>query len=276
MSHEIVLGDFLRKRRSAIDHRSMSLPSYGTRRVAGLRREELALLAGISTSYYTRIEQGAVSGVSASVLDAIARALRLDREDREHLYRLARVLPLPVPPSNGDTLKPHIELLLRNLDWVPAGVLGRDMRVLGWNQACHQVFADHIPFEAPWTDPALNWCRLLFTDARVRSRFLDWERAARDLAGRLRTSQALHPTDGALAAIIEALRGESRDFAQLWDEHPTRDAPLGGVTIRHHNLGDLHLADAVLRPTGDEDKLIIIFLSEPGSSTERALRFIKT
>lgn len=276
MSNEIVLGDFIRKRRSVIDHRSMSLLSHGTRRVPGLRREELALLAGISTSYLTRIEQGAVSGVSASVLDAIARALQLDDEERAHLFRLARVLPPPISPSGADALQPQIELLLRNLEWVPGGVLGRDMRLLGWNRACHQVFADHIPFEAPWTDPALNWGRLLFNDVRVRSRFVDWESVATDLTGRLRTSQALHPSDRALAEIVEALRGESQEFARLWEEHPTRDAPLGGVVIRHHSLGELHLTDVVLRPTGDEDTLVIVFLPEPGSSTERALHDLRS
>ena len=275
MTPEIVLGDFLRTRRSGMDHRSTSLPSHGMRRVPGLRREELAMLAGISTSYYTRIEQGAVSRVSVEVLSAIARALRLDEADRVHLFRLARLLPQPAPDSHARGVRPHIELLLQRLDWIPAVVLGRDMALLGWTRTYHRVFADHIPFEAPWRELPVNWCRLVFVDDQVRDRFAEWEPVARDLVGRLRTSQALHPGDGALSELVDSLRGESAEFALLWDEHPTRDAPLGAVHIRHRSLGDLRLTDAVLRPADDDDKLVVVFLPEPGSPTERALHVLR-
>lgn len=271
MAHEILLGDFLRRRRSAIDAAAAGLPSYGQRRVPGLRREEVALLAGISTSYYTRIEQGAVTGVSASVLDAVARALQLDDEERLHLFRLARVPPPRPARSEERALHPRLELLLRNLDWMPAGVLGRDMGLRAWNRACHLVFADHLPFETPWTRPGVNWARLLFTDPRVASRFVDWHEVAMDLTGRLRASQSRDPADAALTETIDGLRRDSDDFARMWQEHPAREAPLGRVVVRHPRLGELHLSDALLRPTDADDELVLVFLPEPGTATEQLL-----
>lgn len=271
VSHAIVLGDFLRAKRAALDIATVELPTYGQRRVPGLRREEVALLAGISTSYYTRIEQGAVTSVSSGVLDAISRAMNLDTDERAHLYRLAgQAVPFAGRATAG--LHPRLEVLLHSVDWLPVGVLGSGMQVLGWNRMCHLVFADHLAFDAPWTHPPVNWAHLLFTDPQVKGRFPNWDAVAFDIAGRLRTSQSHNPSNAALTALIHELADASEDFVRLWDTHPARDAPLGEVVVRHPTLGDLHLTDVTLRPTDSEEALVIIFLSEPGSATERTLR----
>lgn len=180
---------------------------------------------------------------------------------------------MPPPAVEGDDgVPPHVEALLRALDWTPAGVLSLDMRILGWNRTCHTVFADHIPYDAPWTDRKPNWAELLFLDPNVRCRFPDWHREAEDLVGRLRLSQSRQPADSRLSGLVERLRDGSAEFAELWDRHPARDAPLGGVRIEHASLGTLHLADTLLRPTDRDDQLVLVFLPEPGSDTELKLR----
>ncbi|MBL7257622.1 helix-turn-helix domain-containing protein [Paractinoplanes lichenicola] len=264
----VALGEFLRSRRGAFDPGLLAMPSYGRRRVPGIRREELALLAGVSVSYYTRIEQGAVTA-SASVLEAIATALRLDQEDRAQMYRLSRAGRETTEPEQlADTL----QLVLRTIQETPVGVLGRSMSLLGWNRLAHAVFADHLPFETPWAeDGSANWARLLFLDDKVRGRFAEWAVQARDIVGRLRTSQARHPGDPQIEALVGELSTASPEFGALWSAHPVRERSLGLVRLAHPRLGDLLLRDTVLRPAEDDDQLLILFHAEPGSSSERKL-----
>ncbi|MBU2665056.1 helix-turn-helix transcriptional regulator [Actinoplanes bogorensis] len=262
------LGEFLRLRRGAFDPGQLPLPSYGRRRVPGIRREELALMAGVSVSYYTRIEQGAVTA-SESVLEAIATALRLDQQDRAQMFRLARSEHAPAEPEQ---LTGTLQLILRTLHEVPAGVLGRSMNMLGWNRLAHALFADHLPFETPWaTEGTLSWARLLFLDDKCRGRFARWEMQAQDMVGRLRAAQARHPDDPALASVVADLRAASPEFAELWAAHPVRDHSLGDVYLAHPALGDLQLRDTVLRPAEEDDQLLILFHAEPGSDSERKL-----
>ncbi|WP_328475779.1 helix-turn-helix transcriptional regulator [Actinoplanes sp. NBC_00393] len=268
-SRHVALGEFLRSRRAAFDPQRLPVPGYGRRRVPGIRREELALLAGVSVSYYTRIEQGAVAA-SPSVLDAVANALKLDEEDRAHMHRLARAKPAKTT-GVPETVNPDLRLVLRTVREAPAAVLGRSMTVLAWNRMAHAVFADHLPFEA---SGAVNWVRQLFTDDVYRSRFADWDAVAYDIVGRLRASQARHPDDPQVRAVVTELLTASSEFARLWHAHPVRERSLGGVRLDHDRYGTLHLRDTVLRAAEDDDQLLIVFHAEPGSDSDRVLHAI--
>jgi transcriptional regulator with XRE-family HTH domain len=266
------LGEFLRARRDAADPEDLHLPDYGRRRVAGIRREELAALAGVSTSYYVRIEQGSVTA-SAAVLESIASALRLDDDDRQHMFQLARTRDYG-PDAAGPTRLPEpIAQLLRTLTTVPVGVLAHDMTVLGWNRLAHAVFASHVDFDAPWSTPGgVNWARMLFCDERSRALFVNWDPVTVDLAGRLRASFARDPNDPAVQAIVEELRATSERFETLWRWQHVRERPLGTAHLNHPSVGALELSDTILRPADADDQLVIVFQAEPGSPTEQRLR----
>ncbi|MFE6507461.1 helix-turn-helix transcriptional regulator [Nocardioides sp. NPDC057767] len=269
-SHEIALGEFLRSRRHRVDPEQAALPSYRRRRVPGLRREEVALLAGVSTSYYTRIEQGTASGVSAGILEAIARTLRLDDEEIAQMYRLAQLAP-PRDLREPGALAPELDLLLRSLTTVPVGVLDSALQVLGWNRLGHLVFGSHVAYEAPWSPPGLNWARELFLEERVRCLFRDWNMVALDAVGRMRAAASLGPTAPALTRTVADLCAASAEFAEMWAAHPVRERPLGLVILDHPTLGELHITDSVLRPGDRDDQAAFVFYPAPGSDTERVL-----
>lgn len=269
------VGQFLRTRRARIDPAGLPIPTHGTRRVPGIRREEVAALAGVSTSYYTRIEQGTVSA-SAAVLESLVGALRLDQEDRRHLFRLAG-LGADGVAAGRESLVPGVDRLLRTVTTTPVGVLGRGMQLLGWNPLCHRLFAGHLPFDLPgMPDAEANWAAILFCDPATRQLFGDWEAVARDVTGRLRHSRARHPEDRELAGVIASLVRRSTEFADLWAEYPVRELSLGDVHLRHPEVGDLWVSDTVLRPADDDDQLVIFFQAEPGSESDTKLRRLAT
>jgi transcriptional regulator with XRE-family HTH domain len=272
---DLELGAFLRSRRAAVRPEDVGLVGHGRRRVAGLRREELAGLAGVSPSYYTRIEQGQVAA-SPAVLDALARALALDDDERAHLQRLSRRGAGPDPGGDVERLRPGLRGLVRALDPVPAGVLGRRMDLLAWNPLCHALFAPHLPFRAPERAVSRpNWARLLFGDPRCRELFVAWEENAVDLVGRLRASAGRHRGDAELAALVRELRALSPEFERYWVEHPVQERPLGTARLRHPLVGRLELRDEVLRSPEDPDQLLVTFHADPGSPSERALHRLR-
>ncbi|WP_152364668.1 helix-turn-helix transcriptional regulator [Microlunatus speluncae] len=265
------LGEFLRARRAGLRPDDRGLPSYGSRRVAGLRREEVALLAQVSTSYYTRIEQGTAGVISAGVLESLARTFELDADERAHLFRLAGVAPAEPDPRTG-RLDPQVERLIHAMDPVPTAVLGSAMELLGWNRTCHLIFGSHLPFDLPVREPEQsNWIRLLFVDPAYRELFTDWTEVATDLVGRLRNSSGRWPAHGGLRALITELSDLSPDFVELWHRHPVRDRPLSGVQLAHPTLGPLELSDLVLSPVGHDELRLLAFLAEPGSPTAALL-----
>jgi transcriptional regulator with XRE-family HTH domain len=270
------LGDFLRSRRDAADPDELRLPSYGRRRVSGIRREELAVLAGVSTSYYVRIEQGTVTA-SPAVLEAIAAALHLDDEDREHMFQLVHTRDYGPEAAGPTTLPDQIEQLLLTFTGVPIGVLGHDMRLLGWNRLAHAVFADHIDFDAPWSEPnGVNWAQILFCDPRCRALFTNWDAVTIDVCGRIRASFARDPNDVAVRAIVAELCETSDRFATLWRWQPVRERPLGTALLNHPIVGALELHDTILRPAEADDHLVIVFQADPGSVTEQRLQQLAT
>lgn len=269
-SNEIAVGAFLSSRRALIDPGALGLTGYGARRVSGLRREEVAMLAGLSTSYYARIEQGAVRMPSAEVLEAIAAAMLLDDDDKDYLRRLARIRPLVAAAGPAVRLDPAIAKVLHSLD-TPSGVLGHDMGVLGWNRLAHRIFACHLPFEAP-QDGEVNWVRTVFLDEKSRSLFVNWDDVARDIVGRLRTSFARCPGDALLTELVDAMCTTSDDFARMWETHLVRHRPLGGVQLLHPELGAIELSDTVLQSVDNDDQFLLVFHPPSGSDTASKLK----
>lgn len=271
-AQDVELGAFLRVRRAALRPDDVEVPTYGRRRVPGLRREEVAFLAGVSASYYTRIEQGTAGAVSAAVLRAVVDVLRLDPDDRAQVGRLARVTLAPVPPALSARVLPSIASVMGHLDHLPIAVLGRGMRMLAWNRLAHRVFAGHRDLDEPSRPGGLNWAEVLLMDAESRSLFTDWPLVVEDAVGRLRVDAARHPEDPDLRALVSGLCATSAEFRAAWRRHPTRQRPLGGTRLDHPAMGRLELTDTVLRSVEDEDQVLLVFHSEPGSATEARLR----
>ncbi|MER5893526.1 helix-turn-helix transcriptional regulator [Streptomyces sp. NPDC001876] len=242
MNGKSQLGDFLQTRRSQLRPDEAGVPTYGERRrVPGLRREELALLAGVSASYYARLEQGHSLNASPEVLDAIARALRLDESERRHLHDMARSAkprsrhrPAPERVTEATTQ------LLDALGHVPAIVIGRRSDVLAWNRLGHALFAGHLDLGA--TDiPAQrpNMARLVFLDAHTRDLYADWPSKARAVVGSLRLVAGKYPQDAALHTLLGELSARSEDFASMWADHRVKACAVAEYEMRHPLVGSL-------------------------------------
>ncbi|WP_433221097.1 helix-turn-helix domain-containing protein [Microtetraspora malaysiensis] len=255
------LGEFLRRRRAAVTPADLDLRApAGRRRVTGLRREELAGLAGISVAYYTRLEQGHVANASDQVLGALARALLLDDAQRAHLFDLAR------RPRRPARRRPRIERahprtleLLSALDHLPAVLLGRRNDVLAWNRMGHALLAGHVPFDAPG-DPATrpSMSRMLFLDARTRELERDWEHYARTHVGYLRLVGGRHGDDPALAELIGELATKSPEFAAMWAGGDVRECTFGSRTLNHPDVGPVEVTYQVwLQPDQPDHRLEI-------------------
>ncbi|MET8702891.1 helix-turn-helix transcriptional regulator [Kitasatospora sp. NPDC004723] len=275
------LAEFLRTRRSRLRPEDVGLPDLGgRRRVAGLRREELAQLAGVSVDYYTRLEQGRVGNPSDSVLDAVARALRLDPEEGGHLHRLARTRPARGRGAGGrgpggrgsgpQKVRPALARLLGAMPEVPAVVMGRRMDVLAWNRAAVSLLGDYgalAPAER-------NIARITYLDPASRTLYDDWVGCARENAAFLRLEAGRRPDDPRLAELIGELSVRSPEFRQWWAEHPVRDKTSGRKVFHHPLVGRMELVYETLRPADDPDQALITYTPDPGSPSEDALRML--
>ncbi|GAA1986811.1 helix-turn-helix transcriptional regulator [Amycolatopsis minnesotensis] len=273
------LGDFLRARRTQLRPEDVGLRGFGPRRrVAGLRREELAQLAGVSVSYYTRLEQGLSRGASAEVLDAIARALLLDGHEREHLDRLAGAtrhsprVRRPRPEKLADETRD----LLRAVDGVPAIVLGRRTDVLAWNTLGHALLAGHLDLLGP-DDPARrpNTSRMLFLDPHCRELYANWERKARAVVGNLRIAVGRHPEDPLLAELIGELTMKSPEFVALWGDHRVAPCDAASYELRHPVIGAVTVTQQTLSIARSPDQALIVCTTPAGSSSEEALALLR-
>jgi transcriptional regulator with XRE-family HTH domain len=274
------LGDFLHARRSRLRPEDVGLRDLGgpRRRVTGLRREELAQLAGVSVSYYTRLEQGLSRGASAEVLDAIARALLLADHERAHLDRLAdaaRHIPRVRRPR-PEKLADETRDLLRALDGIPALVLGRRTDVLAWNTLGHALLAGHLDFHSP-DDPARrpNMSRILFLDPHCRELYADWQRKARAVVGNLRIAVGRHPEDPLLAELIGELTMKSPEFVTLWGDH--RVAPCEATTYElHHPLvGTMTVTQQTLSIARSPEQVLIACTTPTQSPSEEAVALLR-
>jgi transcriptional regulator with XRE-family HTH domain len=270
------LGEFLRARRDRLSPDDVGVNSYGRRRVPGLRREELAQLAGVSVTYLTRLEQGQSLNASDAVVDALARALRLDADERTHLFALAHPAPARRRrASRPEAAKPGAERLLHAMGEVPAVLLGRFNDVLAWNRTGHLLLAGHLDPDAPGR-PAdrPNQLRSLFLDPHTRDLYVDWADEAALAVASLRYVAARFADDRRLADLVGGLSVRSPEFASLWAGHDVRLCTRGTKRLRHPVVGELTLGYEVLHlPEGDGQR-ILTHTAEPRSASAAALRLL--
>lgn len=218
--------EFLATRRAKLTQEQVGIVSYGVRRVPGLRREEVAQLAGVSADYYNRLERGRTTGVSESVLDAIARALQLDDAERAHLFAIAKPTPTCVgsrPTTQSERVRPGLRLLLDSIGTVPAMIQGRRMDILATNRLGEALY---LGFGTDQTRPP-NMARFVFLDPRAPDLFLDWEQSGRDCVGMLRFAAGRHPDDPKLNELIGELSVHSPEFCRWWADHNVRKHTTG-------------------------------------------------
>jgi transcriptional regulator with XRE-family HTH domain len=268
------LGSFLRSRRAALSPERAGVASYDRRRVPGLRREELAQLAGVSVAYYTRLEQGQSTNASEGVLDALAGALQLDTDARTHLHNLARP-PLPPRPARGDNLTAGVARLLEAMSAIPACVSGPRLEILAWNPLGHALLAGHLDAAAPsdW-DTRPNMARLVFCDAHTRELFVDHDPKARETVAYLRLVAGRRPGDRQLEALVGELSVASREFSTLWAAAPVKEKTSGTRRFAHPLVGRLDLDFQVFAIPGSDGQLLITFTAEPDTPSAAALRLL--
>jgi transcriptional regulator with XRE-family HTH domain len=262
------LGTFLKARRSHIDPADVGVAvTGGPRRVPGLRREEVAQLAMISTDYYTRLEQGRVAGASASVLDALATALRLGPDERSYVYQLANKSDHQQPlKPRVERVLPQTQLLLDNLRDSPALVLGRYMDILAWNRLATAVFTDF----AAVPRRKRNFLRMLFLEPSVRRRYKDWSPIARICVGHVRAA-AEGQGEERLSELIGELSLRDHDFRTWWAEHHVNYQTHGTKTLIHPAAGEYAL-DWQLLHTADESQTLMVMTAPAGSHSLEVLR----
>jgi transcriptional regulator with XRE-family HTH domain len=268
------LSEFLRSRRARLNPADVGLPDYGgRRRVPGLRREELALLAGVSVDHYVRLEQGRALQFSEEVLDAVARALRLDPTEREHLYRLARPDQSQVYQGTGkrepQQVRPGLRRLLESATDVPAYVVGLGTDVLAWNQLAAALLTDFGAL-APY-ERNLAW--LVCHDEGFRALFTDPIAKMQDVAAYVRMDVGRHPDDPVLGALVAELC-RNPDFAEVWARHDVRDKTHGSYTYRNPVVGEITLDYETFRAPDDPDQALIMQTAPDASPAEAALRLL--
>jgi transcriptional regulator with XRE-family HTH domain len=264
---------FLTSRRAKITPEQAGLVHYSrNRRVPGLRRSEVADLAGVSVEYYAQLERGDLTGVSASVLDALGRALRLDEAEREHLLDLARAAgpARRVRRTAAQRIRPSLARILAGMTEVPAFVENGRLDVLAANPLARALYA---PVLADASRPA-NLARFTFLDPRARTFWGDWERAADDTVAMLRTEAGRDPYDKGLTELVGELSTRSEEFRTRWGAHDVRLHRTGVKHIRHPVVGDLHLSYEVMELTADPGLALVAFSAEADSPTADALRLL--
>ena len=274
MDNRAEVRDFLTSRRNRLTPEQAGLAAYGgNRRVSGLRRTEVATLAGVSIEYYTRMERGNLSGVSDTVLDAVARALQLDEAERGHLSDLARTASATATGTSRriprPIVRPSINRILDGMTGVPAYVRNPRMDILAANPLCMALYGDIL---TPQTLP-LNLARFMFLDSRAHEFFLDWDTIADDLVAALRTESGRSPLDRKLSDLVGELATRSDEFRVRWARHNVR---LHRTTVKRiHNpvVGDIELTGDALAISGD-DLTMITYTAAAGSPGQEQLDFL--
>jgi transcriptional regulator with XRE-family HTH domain len=270
------LSDFLRTRRARLSPEEVGLISYGSRRVPGLRREELAQLAGVSPTYYTRLEQGQSHNASDDVLDAIARALRLDEAETAHLRNLARPSnPKRQALTRSETARMGTRQLISAMDGVAVVAMDRRSDVLAWNPLGRQLLAGHYDANSPYsTAHRPNLTKMLFLDPHTRELYSRWNEEAERSVASLRLVAGRHPDDRHLAELIGELCMKSTEFAKLWSRHPVFNCIFGVKHFHHPVVGDLELSFEVVALPDNSAQRILMYSPEPGTSSEAALQLL--
>ncbi|MEV5484761.1 MULTISPECIES: helix-turn-helix transcriptional regulator [Streptomyces] len=262
------LGDFLRAHRARLLPGDVGLTSYGRRRVAGLRREEVAVLAGMNADYYARLEQGRESSPSPQVLDAISGALRMDEETRDHLYRLADTMPAGFRAHPQETVGPMLRQLLDGFPHTPAFVLNPALDLLAANPLADALFS---PF-----DHADNLARMIFLDPAGRRFYAHWPRAAEATVAHLRQATGLVPHYPRLRALVRTLMASSEEFVALWTAQKVNGKNHDAKELRHPEVGDLALTYQSFDVRGAHAQQLVIYHAEAGSPSAQALTLLGT
>ncbi|MBG6088498.1 helix-turn-helix domain-containing protein [Actinomadura viridis] len=266
------IGAFLRGRRARLRPEDVGLAASGRhRRVPGLRREELALLSGVSVAYLTRLEQGRGANVSAEVLDSIGRALRLTDTEHAHLTHLVNCQQhnKRTPPRRRERVRTTLWGMLASME-VPAYVTGPRSDILAWNPMAAALFGglDGLPSHER------NWARLAFLDSGHRRLFPDWESRAADTVGALRLYAGCHHDDPRLSALVGELSVRSEEFRRLWARHDVRENNHGTTRLDHPLLGGLTLSFETFRLPDDHEQSLTVHHAPPGSESAEKLRLL--
>ena len=252
----LALADFLRKQRAHLSPADVGLPPGLRRRTPGLRREEVAQLANIGTSWYIWLEQGRNIHPSVQVLESLAQALRLTSNERRHLFLLAGQSFPPQTPPLEECISPVLRLMLADLDPAPAYVMGRRFDYLAWNNAAEKIFAisaASVPYER-------NLVWRFFTDPMMREHFSHWEQMARGLLAEFRATSARYSGSEWFEELIEALKQVSPEFCRWWQEHDAPRELSGDKIMEHATLGHLEFQHLTLQVLSDPDVRISIYM----------------
>ena len=268
------IQEFLTSRRAAITPEQAGVPSYGARRVPGLRREEVAVLAGVSAPYYTRLERGDMSGASESVLEALARALELDDAERAHLFDLARAAqPTPARPRRRQAkqrVRAEVHWTLDAITGAAAFVGNERLDILAANQLGLALFSEL--YAAPARP--VNTARFVFLDPRAEASYGDWDRVATESVAILRSAAGRDPYNRDLSDLVGELATQSEAFRTRWAAHNVRFHNTGVKHFNHPAVGELYLSYNRLELAADPGLTIFTYTAEPGSRSDEALKLL--
>ncbi|NHC16118.1 helix-turn-helix transcriptional regulator [Motilibacter deserti] len=271
MAASTELGEFLRTRRASVTPEDVGLDAARPgRRVRGLRREEVAQLAGVSVDYYTRLEQGRHSSPSEAVVEALARALGLDAAAAAHLSDLARPVRRSPARPQAQRVRPAVHQLLASLVDHPAFVVGRRTDILASNALARALMTDweRLPVRQR------NYTRWVLLDPDARAAYLDWRSVAADVVGTLRLYAGRHPDDPQLNELVGELTLQSPEFRRWWDDHRVHERTHGTKRMHHPQIGDITISYEALALPGDPDQTLFVYTTDPGSASQDNLRLL--
>jgi len=276
MTNQENVKEFLASRRAKITPDKAGLPAYGgNRRVPGLRREEVAMLAGVSVDYYNRLERGNLQGVSESVLDSVSKALQLDPAEHAHLFDLARAAnlsPAKRRKSSPQLVRPSVQRLLDAMTDAPAWVRNNRHDFLAGNRLAYALYADYF------IDPVrpANSARFMFLSEKSKDFYPNWERTADDVVAMLRSEAGTNPYDKDLSNLIGELSTRSETFRTRWAAHNVRFHRTGTKNLHHSVVGDLELSYEAMELTSDPGLTFLAYTAEPGSASADGLRMLSS
>lgn len=275
MDSKATIREFLVSRRARLTPEQAGLPNFGAnRRVAGLRREEVAMLAGVSADYYIRLERGNLDGASDSVLNAIARALQLDEIEIEYLYSLAHASRQKVRPakSAGKALKPNLELLLNSIETTPIFIRNHCSQILGTNSLGRAIYAPILNSRIA----AGNFAKFVFLDPAAQDFYVDYKKIAEDMVGSLRLESVRSENDPQFIQLLGELTAKSELFQQLWANHKLMRHTGGQKSFNHPEVGLITLTYEPLNLVTDDNLRMTIYTAEPGSESAQKLALLGT